>query len=71
MMRGSNLHFGWTYHKQTLQDAAANFVYVLVYAQAEGIKKTNKILVDVTGIEPVTPCLQSRIVASNVSFCFL
>jgi hypothetical protein len=60
-MRGSNLHFGWTYHKQTLQDAAANFVYVLVYAQAESIKKTNTILVDVAGIEPVTPCCKARV----------
>jgi hypothetical protein len=28
-------------------------------------------LVDVTGIEPVTPCLQSRTIISNSSFRFL
>ncbi|MGC1988916.1 MAG: hypothetical protein WA690_09095, partial [Candidatus Acidiferrales bacterium] len=28
-------------------------------------------MVDVTGIEPVTPCLQSRTLASNSSFRFL
>jgi len=28
-------------------------------------------MVDVTGIEPVTPCLQSGKLASNGSFCFL
>ena len=28
-------------------------------------------LVDVAGIEPATPCLQSRTIASNNSFRFL
>ena len=33
--------------------------------------KLLKKLVDVTGIEPVTPCLQSRTIASNSSVRFL
>jgi hypothetical protein len=29
------------------------------------------LVVDVAGIEPVPPCLQSRTIASDSSFCFL
>jgi hypothetical protein len=35
------------------------------------VLQSEKKLVDVTGIEPVTPCLQSRTIASNNSFRFL
>ena len=35
------------------------------------VLQSEKKLVDVTGIEPVTPCLQSRTIVSNNSFCFL
>ena len=38
----------------------ANFGYFFVYDSTEKLKKINKTLVDVTGIEPVTPCLQRR-----------
>ena len=38
----------------------ASCAYFFVYDISDFITKTNKTLVDVTGIEPVTPCLQSR-----------
>ena len=34
------------------------------------VLQSEKKLVDVTGIEPVTPCLQSRTIASNGSLRF-
>ena len=44
----------------------ANFGYFFVYDSTEKLKKINKTLVDVTGIEPVTPCLQ-RLRARRIS----
>jgi hypothetical protein len=36
-----------------------------------GADKSGQVLVDVTGIEPVTPCLQSKSAASISSFSSL
>ncbi len=35
------------------------------------VLQSEKKLVDLTGIEPVTPCLQSRTIVSKSSFRFL
>jgi hypothetical protein len=43
-----------------MDSAAYNFAYSGVDEKTEAAHKVLKILVDVTGIEPVTPCLQSR-----------
>jgi len=51
--------------------AVYNFIYRDVAEKTENADKSLRRLVDVTGIEPVTPCLQSRTIAYNSSERFL